>query len=174
MEEVFHGSIWFSIGPILAADDVVRLRVAASRWNKGDCCGPLGRVFFNMLTVERHSELGHYDTDGNRVITSVRRRVPVMEGIRRDGLQLPRKVKSHDGQEVEEMDLAFYGKGRLALSKEGTAVTRPRHTSCFGEVHLLHTNGIWDLPGYWKRPRLKFRKVACLWTWVTHGIKGCP
>ena len=68
-----------------------------------------------------------------------------MEGIRRDGLQLPRKVKPHDGQE-EEMDLAFNGKVMLALLKEDTAVTRPLHTGCFGEVHLLHTNSIWDLP----------------------------
>ena len=34
----------------------------------------------------------------------------------------------------------------LALLTEDTAVTRPLHTSCFGEVHLLHTNSIWDLP----------------------------
>ena len=69
-----------------------------------------------------------------------------MEGIRRDGLQLPRKIKLHDGQE-EEMDLlAFYGKVMLAVFKEDTAVTRPLHTSCFGEVHLLHTKSIWDFP----------------------------
>ena len=30
-----------------------------------------------------------------------------MEGIRRDGLQLPRKEKPHDGQE-EDLDLALY------------------------------------------------------------------
>ena len=51
MEEVFHGSIWKTVGPMLATDDVVRLRVAASRWNKGDWYGPLGRVFFNMLAL---------------------------------------------------------------------------------------------------------------------------
>ena len=39
MEEVFNGSIWYTIGPVLATDDVVRLRVAASRWNKGDWYG---------------------------------------------------------------------------------------------------------------------------------------
>ena len=91
MEEVFHGSIWFSIGPMLATNDVVRLRVAASRWNNGDRYGPLGRVFFTTLKLERHRELWHHDTDGNRVITSVRRRIPVLEGVRRDGLRLPRK-----------------------------------------------------------------------------------
>ena len=53
MEEVFHGPIWYAI-----------LRVAASRWKKGDWYGPLARVFFNMLTLERHRELWHYDTDG--------------------------------------------------------------------------------------------------------------
>ena len=91
---------------MLATDDVVRLRVAASRWNKGDLYGSLERIFFNMLKLEQHRELWHYDTDGNRVITSVRRRIPVVGGILGDGLQLPRKVRSQDGQE-DEMDLAF-------------------------------------------------------------------
>ena len=50
MGEVFRVSIWYTIGPMLATDDVVRLRVAASRWNKGDCYGPLGRVFFKNGT----------------------------------------------------------------------------------------------------------------------------
>ena len=33
----------------------------------------------------------------------------------------------------------------LALLREDTAVSRPLHTSCFGEVHLLRELGIWDL-----------------------------
>ena len=44
------------------------------------------------------------------------------------------------------MDFAFYGKVMSALLKEDIAVTRPLHTSCFGDVHLLHTSSIWDLP----------------------------
>ena len=40
---------------------------------------------------------------------------------------------------------SFYGTVVLALLKGDTAVTRPLHTSCVGEVHLLHTNSIWDL-----------------------------
>ena len=91
------------------------------------------------------AELWHYDT-GNGVITSVRRRILVMESIRTGGLQLPRKVKPHDGQEEEVMDLVVYGKVMLALLQEDTAVTRPLHTSCFGDVHFLHTNGSKDLP----------------------------
>ena len=47
-----------------------------------------------------------------------------MEGIRRDGLQLPRKGKPDDGQE-EEIDLAFCGNVMLVLIKEDTTVTRP-------------------------------------------------
>ena len=54
------------------------------------------------------------------------------------------KEKHHDGQ--EEMDLAFFGNVALALLKEDIAVTRPLHTSCFGEVHLIHTNSTWDFP----------------------------
>ena len=69
--EVGHGGSlsWVDLGPMLATDDVVRLRVAASRWNKGDWYGPFGRVFFKMLTLARHKKLCHYDTGGNRVIT---------------------------------------------------------------------------------------------------------
>ena len=40
---------------------------------------------------------------------------------------------------------SFYGNVVLALLKGDTAVTRPLHTSCVGEVHLLHTKSIWDL-----------------------------
>ena len=172
MEEVMV-SIWHAIGPMLVADDVVRLRVAASRWNKGDWCGSLGRVFFNMLTLERHKKLWHYDTDGNRVITSVRRRIPVMEGIRRDGPQLPRKEKSHDGQE-EEMDLAFYGNVMLALLREDTAVTRALHTSRFGEVHLLRENSIWGFPEVLQEALYEISSGSMSPIWMTHGIKGCP
>ena len=93
---------------MLATDHAVHMRVAASRWIKGDGYGPLGRVFFNMLTLERHRQLWHYDADGNRVITSVRKRILVIGGIRRDGLQLQRKVQPSHGQEdqEEETDLA--------------------------------------------------------------------
>ena len=55
------------------------------------------------------------------------------------------KVKCHDGQE-EEMELVLCGNAMLALLKEDTAVTRPLHTSGFGEVHSLYTSSIWDFP----------------------------
>ena len=57
MEDAFHGSIWYTIPPLLVTDDAVGLRVVASRWNKGDRYGPFGRVFFNMITLERNREL---------------------------------------------------------------------------------------------------------------------
>ena len=108
VEEAFHGSIWYTVTPLLVTDDAVRVRVVVSRWNKGDRCGPLGRVFFNMLTLERHRELWHYDTDGNRVTTMVKRRVLVLENMRIDGLRLPRKVQFSDGaEEDDETDVAF-------------------------------------------------------------------
>ena len=110
---------------MLATDDVVRLRVAASRWNKGDWYGPLGRVFFNMLKLERHKELWHYDTDGNRVITSV---------------AVPRSWKVS-----AEMDSNCHVKENLKMDKKKW--TWPSmETSCFREVYLLHTISIWDLP----------------------------
>ena len=83
---------------MLATDDVVRLRVAASRWNKGDRYGPLGRIFFNMLKLEQHRELWHYDKDGNRLISSVRRRIPVVGGIRgATGSKIPGRARRRDG-----------------------------------------------------------------------------
>ena len=51
MEEAFHGSIWYTIAPLLATDDAVRLRVVASRWNKGDRYGPLGRVILQRVNA---------------------------------------------------------------------------------------------------------------------------
>ena len=122
MEEVFMYRSGKQIAPLLATDDGVRLRVAPTRWNKGDLYGPLG-VFFTMLKLEQHKELWHYDTDSNRVITWVRRRILVLEGIRRDPLQLARKGKPQDGQE-EEMDLAFHG----------NVFTWPLHTSCLAKA----------------------------------------
>ena len=88
-------------------------------------------------------ELWHYDSTGNQVCTSLRKRIHFMEGIRKDGLQLPRKEKQPDGQ--PEMDLAFDGNVVLVLMKDQAAETHPLHTSSVGDVHLLHTNGIWDL-----------------------------
>ena len=82
LEEVFHGSIWYTISPMLATDDVVRLCVVASRWNECDRYGSLGHFFFTLVKLEQYRELWHYDGDGSRVKISVRRRTPIMEGIR--------------------------------------------------------------------------------------------
>ena len=81
MAEVFHGSIWYSISSMLTTDDLVRLRAVASRWNECDRYGPLGHVFFTLLKLEQYRELWH-DRNWNRVNTSVRRRIPIMEGFR--------------------------------------------------------------------------------------------
>ena len=64
-------------GSLLATDDVVRLRVVASRWNECDRYGSLGHVFFTLLRLEQYRELWHYDIDGNRVSTSVPRQCAV-------------------------------------------------------------------------------------------------
>ena len=78
-----------------------------------------------MLTFELHRELWRYDTDGTRVITSVRKRLLVMEGIRRDGLQLPRKDKLHDGARRDEF--GFLWERRVTLVEEDTAGTAAAH-----------------------------------------------
>ena len=69
-----------------------------------------------MLTLEKHREVWHHDTDGNRVTTSVKRRIPVLENMQKSGLQLPRKVQSSDGAEEDDgTDEAFCGRVLLAL-----------------------------------------------------------
>ena len=67
-------------GSLVATDDVVS--VVSSRWNECDRYGSLGHVFFTLLRLEQYRELWHYDMDGNRVSTSVPRRIPIMEGTR--------------------------------------------------------------------------------------------
>ena len=76
-----------------------------------------------MLTLERHGELWHNDTDGNRVTTLVKRRIPILWYMRKDGLQLPRKVQSSvEAEEEDGTDVAFYGRVMLAVRREHTAV----------------------------------------------------
>ena len=119
--EVLCGLIWCMVNPVPTTDDAVRLRM-----------------------VHWYTFLHDYDSDGNRVCTSLRKRIPIMEGIHSDGLQLPWKEEPPDGQ--EEMVLAFFGNVVLALMKDQTAETHPLQTNSFGEVQWLHTNRIWDLP----------------------------
>ena len=57
MEEVFCGSIWCMINPLLTTDDVVMLRAVTSRWNEGSRCGALGCAFFTILKLDQHLEL---------------------------------------------------------------------------------------------------------------------
>ena len=64
---------------MLATDDVVRMRVVVSRWNECDRYAPHGHVFFTLRKVEQHRELCHHDRESNRVNTSVRRRIPIVE-----------------------------------------------------------------------------------------------
>ena len=70
----------------LTTDDAVMLRTVTSRWNEGNRYGALGDVFFKMLKHDQHKKVWHYESDGNRVCTSLRKRNPFTEGIRRDGL----------------------------------------------------------------------------------------
>ena len=80
-----------------------------------------------MLKLDQHRELWHYDSDGNRVCTSMRKRIPFMEGIRSDGLSLPRKEKT-----------ATWSRG------DGSGLSLQANS--IGEVQLHQANSIWDLP----------------------------
>ena len=64
--------------PLVTTDDAVILRTVASRWNEGNRYGALGYAFFTTLKLDQYRELWHYDSDGNRVCTSLRKRIPFM------------------------------------------------------------------------------------------------
>ena len=55
----------------------------------------------------------HYDSDGNRVCTSLRKSNVFIQGIRRDGLELPRK-KRRVGIFIRRRDLTFERKHAVA------------------------------------------------------------
>ena len=50
VDEILHGSMWRLVSPLLTTDDVVRLRVVASRWNVGNRHGRNWRVLFPTAT----------------------------------------------------------------------------------------------------------------------------
>ena len=63
MEEVFHGSVWSTISPMLGTDDVVRLQVAAKCRNEGRRYGKMGEFSFQFL---------HSDPFAQRCSTMIR------------------------------------------------------------------------------------------------------
>ena len=71
------------------------------------------------------------------------------------------------------MDKGFYGNVMLALLKGDIAVTRPLHTSGFGEVQSLHPTSIWHLPEVLEEVTSEMSSGG-LRIWVTRGIKGFP
>ena len=70
MEEVLMGSVWELLRPLLAADDTVKLRIAARCWNVGDKYGPYGEVMFTMLKKEQFERHWHYDPRDKRELCS--------------------------------------------------------------------------------------------------------
>ena len=120
MEEILYGSIWCMISPLLTTDDAVMLiSTVTCRWNGENRHGALGYAFFMMLKLDQYKKVWHLDSDGNRVCTLLRMRNPFMEGIRRDGLQLPRKEIPPGAQ--EEVDLTSFGNAVMALMRDQAA-----------------------------------------------------
>ena len=79
MEEVFHVSVWGAISPMLGADDVERLRVAAKGWNEGRRYGKMGEIFFLLLHSDPFAKHWNYDDEGCKLCTL---RYPIMESFR--------------------------------------------------------------------------------------------
>ena len=107
------------ISPLLTTDDAVMVRKMTSRWNEGNRYGALGYSFFMMLNLDQHKKVWHYDLDGNRVCTMLRKRNLFMDSIRGDGLQFPREGTSPVGQ--GEVDLTSFGDAGMALYGENQA-----------------------------------------------------
>ena len=98
MEEVFFGSIWCMISPLLTTDDAVMLRKVTSRWIEENKYRALGDFFFMMLQSDLNEQKWHYDSDGNRVCTMLRKRSPIMDSFHKRGLHLPQEETSPGGQ----------------------------------------------------------------------------
>ena len=95
MEEIFDGWMWYMISPLLTTDDAVMIRTVTGRWNEGYRYGALRCVFFMMLKLDQYKKVWHYDSDGGRVRTMLRKRSISLRGdtaswTRRGGLDLLR------------------------------------------------------------------------------------
>ena len=134
MEEVLHGSLWSTICPLLNADDVVRLRVAATCWNEGRRNGKMGDIFFQLLHSDIYAKHWYYDDVGYKLCTL---RYPIMESFRKWELQgskkltSPLEVCSYDG---EVMSLVAEGRmhqlSKNQCSPNAMALTRCRAAAC--------------------------------------------
>ena len=49
-----EGPLWEMISPLLALDDVVKLRTAATEWNKGSKYGSCDESFFFLVQNDPH------------------------------------------------------------------------------------------------------------------------
>ena len=81
MDERLYGSIWRMVRPLLTTDDVVRLRVAARRWNVGNRHGEMGVFYFLLLQNEPYEKHWHYDMNGNKTYTLLKKNNPFMEKL---------------------------------------------------------------------------------------------
>ena len=102
--------MWYMIGLLLTTDDVVMLRTVARRWNVGKSYGALGDTFFSMW---------HCDSDGRRVHTLSRKRIPIMYSTRRRGLHLPQEETPPVGQGT--VDMTSFSDTVLVLSRNQVA-----------------------------------------------------
>ena len=153
MEEVFYGSIWYTIGPLLTTDDAVKSRTVTSRWNVVNRYGALGDFYFMMLQSDQYEKQSDYDSDGNQVYTMSRKRNPIMDSFRRKGLHLSEEKTSSNTQKGE--DMASLGDTVMALTGYQVA-----------EARLHQANSIWDLPEVADNNDTDSIGSICLLTWA--------
>ena len=60
--------------------------------------GALGDFYFMMLQSDQYATKWHYDLDGNQVYTMLRKRNPIMDSFRKNGLHLPEEKASSNEQ----------------------------------------------------------------------------
>ena len=114
MEEVFYGSIWYTIGPLLTTDDAVKSRTVTSRWNVVNRYGAVVDFYFMMLQSDQYEKQSDYDSDGNQVYTMSRKRNPIMDIFRRKVLHLSEEKTSSNTQ--KRVDMASLGDTVMALT----------------------------------------------------------
>ena len=115
---------------------VEHVRPPADDRRRGDVTSPLergkqvwstGDTFFLMLKMEQFEKRWHYDSEGRRVHTKIRKRNPIMDSIRRCGLHPPPE---------EMVAMTSFRDTVMALSGNQAA-----------EAQLYQADNIWAYPG---------------------------
>ena len=143
MDEILHGTIWSMISPLVTTDDVVRCRTVTT--------GKMGEFHFEPQQNDPYEKHWHYDSDGNKTYTMLKKNDPFTELFRRWGLHGPKEAASSSGARTTE------------TSSLGDAV-----------ISLIADARIRQLSSTRCTPRQWTTLIRCLRTWEKCGVKVVP